>query len=74
MARIIAGVLRGIDRDRGQVVIGQETFDLLQGAPSAPELAPGMGVTALVSDRDGTPRIVQLRANTAPRYTAAPKS
>jgi hypothetical protein len=71
MARIIAGVLQGIDHDRGQVTIGHETFELLQGTPFAPELAPGMGVTALVAEREGTPRIVQLRANTVPRFTTA---
>jgi hypothetical protein len=71
MARIIAGVLRGIDHERGRITIGQETFDLLQGTPCAPDLSPGMGVTALVAEREGAPRIVQLRANTVPRFTAA---
>ncbi len=70
MARIIAGVLRRIDRERGQVTIGQETFELLQGTPFAPELVPGMGITALVAEREGTARVVQVRANTAPRFTA----
>jgi hypothetical protein len=71
MARIIAGVLQGIDRDRGEITIGHQTFELLQGTPFAPELTPGMGVTALVAERDGTPRIVQLRANTVPQFTAS---
>ncbi len=61
MARIVEGLLQHVDRARGQVVIGSETFDVLQGLPWSADLAPGTGVTALVVDRGGHRRLIHLQ-------------
>ncbi len=61
MAQIVEGLLRHVDRERGQVVIGHETFEMLQGLPWSADLAPGTGVTALVADRGGLRRLIHLQ-------------
>ncbi len=63
MAVIIEGLLRHVDRARGQVVIGSETFDILQGLPWSADLVPGSGVTALVlvADRGGRRRLIHVQ-------------
>ncbi len=61
MARIIEGLLRRLDLERGQVDINGQTFALLLGLPSAVDVVPGMGVTALVQERDGIPRVIHLQ-------------
>ncbi len=61
MARIIEGLLRRLDPERGQVDISGQTFELLQGLPFAGDVTPGMGVTALVLERDGIPRLIHLQ-------------
>jgi hypothetical protein len=71
MARIIGGILHRIDWDRGQAVIGGDTFELLSGLPVSPDLVAGTGVLALIAERDGARRIVCLRPNTAPRFISA---
>jgi hypothetical protein len=71
MARIIGGTLHRIDWDRGQAVIGGETFELISGIPVSPDLMPGTGVLALIAERDGARRVVYLRPSTAPRFVSA---
>jgi hypothetical protein len=71
MARIIGGILHRIDWDRGQAVIGGETFELLSGLPVSRDLLPGAGVLALLAERDGARRVVCMRPNAAPRFIAA---
>jgi len=61
MARIVEGLLQHVDQERGQVVIGGETFELLQGLPWSANLAPGAAVTALVADRDGRHRLIHVQ-------------
>ena len=61
MARIVEGLLQHVDQERGQVVIGGETFELLQGLPWSANLAPGAAVTALVADRDGRQRLIHVQ-------------
>ena len=61
MAVIIEGLLRHVDEERGQVVIGSETFEILQGLPWPADLAPGTGVTALVADRGGPRRLIHMQ-------------
>ena len=70
MTRIIAGMLHRIDWNRGEAVIGTETFGLIPGLPMSPDLAPGTGVVALLTERDGARRVLRLRANSAPRFIA----
>ncbi len=61
MARIIEGLLRRLDLERGQADISGQTFALLLGLPPAVDVVPGMGVTALVLERDGIPRLIHLQ-------------
>ena len=40
MARIVEGLLQHVDQERGQVVIGGETFELLQGGFPGRPISP----------------------------------
>ncbi len=70
MTRIIGGIVQHIDRERGEVTIGAETFPLLSGMTIGPEVGAGTPVTALVRERDGERQVVKLTSNTAPRFRA----
>jgi hypothetical protein len=61
MAQIVEGVLGRVDRAQGEVVIGAETFALLEGVPWSVELTPGTAVTALVADRGDRRRLIHVQ-------------
>jgi hypothetical protein len=61
MAQIVQGLLQQVDREHGRVVIGADSFELLEGLPLSVELAPGTAVTALVADRGGARRLIHLQ-------------
>jgi hypothetical protein len=71
MVRVVAGVLQKIDRDRRQITIGSQIYEVLPAMGALdPELALGMSVTATVIDSDGAVRIAELKPINPPHYTA----
>jgi hypothetical protein len=66
VARILAGLLRKIDRDRAEVTIGPDTLAVLPGVSVPRDLKEGAVVTAVLVEQNGTLLIAGLRPSTAP--------